>query len=151
MFLLGFTLSGTLCTSWIWLIISFSMLGKFSAIISSNIFSSHFSLFSPSGTPIMQMFMHLMFNNYFLNCVLTPIIPKLCHLLTITVFSEELCFLLFSENYLMATLVFYLGYSEIQNKLLKYNHNNWFGPYYLSGVFKLFFPWSRFYTYIVNC
>ena len=36
------------------------MLGKFSAIISSNIFSGPFSLYSPSGTPIMWIFMHLM-------------------------------------------------------------------------------------------
>ena len=34
----------------------FLMLGKFSAIISSNIFSGSFS--SPSGTPIMQMLLH---------------------------------------------------------------------------------------------
>ena len=38
-FLLGFILPGTLCTSWTWLTISFSMLRKLSAIISSNIFS----------------------------------------------------------------------------------------------------------------
>ena len=45
-FLLGFILPGTLCASKTWLIISFSMLGKFSAIISSNIFSGPFSLLS---------------------------------------------------------------------------------------------------------
>ena len=44
MFLLRFILPGTLYTSWTWLTVSFSMLGKFSAIISSNIFSGHFSL-----------------------------------------------------------------------------------------------------------
>ena len=38
-FLLGFILYGTLCASWTWLTISFSMLGKFSTIISSKIFS----------------------------------------------------------------------------------------------------------------
>ena len=38
-FLLGFILYGTLCASWTWLTISFSMLGKFSIIISSKIFS----------------------------------------------------------------------------------------------------------------
>ena len=36
------------------------MLGKFSAIISSNIFLDLFSHSSPSGTPLTQMFMHLM-------------------------------------------------------------------------------------------
>ena len=42
--LLGFIMPGTLCASWTWLTIFFPMLGKFSAIISSNIFSDHFSL-----------------------------------------------------------------------------------------------------------
>ena len=51
MFLLGFILPGTLCTSWTWVIASFPLLGKFSAIISSNIFSGPFSLSSPLGTP----------------------------------------------------------------------------------------------------
>ena len=38
-FLLGFILPGTLCTYWTWLTISFPVLRKLSAIISSNIFS----------------------------------------------------------------------------------------------------------------
>ena len=60
MLLPGFILPGTLCASLTWLTISFPMLGKFSAIISSNIFSGPFSLYFPSGTPKMQMFIHLM-------------------------------------------------------------------------------------------
>ena len=44
-FLLAFILYRTLCTSWTWLTISFSILGKFSTIISSNIFSVPFFLF----------------------------------------------------------------------------------------------------------
>ena len=43
-FLLGFILPRTLCASWAWLVIFFPMLGEFSAIISSNIFLSPFSL-----------------------------------------------------------------------------------------------------------
>ena len=43
-FLLGFILYGTLCTSWTWVAISFPRLGKFSTLISSNIFSGPFSL-----------------------------------------------------------------------------------------------------------
>ena len=43
-FLLGFIL-GTLCASWTWVAISLPMLGKFSTIIPSNIFSGPFSLF----------------------------------------------------------------------------------------------------------
>ena len=45
-FLLEFILLRALCTSWIWLTISFSNLVKFSVTISSNTFSGPFSLFS---------------------------------------------------------------------------------------------------------
>ena len=55
MFLLGFILCGTLCASWTWLTISFSVLGKFSTIISSKIFSYSFFFSSSSGTPIIWM------------------------------------------------------------------------------------------------
>ena len=51
--LIGFILTGTLYISWTLLIISFPMLGKFSTIISSNIFSGPFFLSPPSGIPIM--------------------------------------------------------------------------------------------------
>ena len=58
-FLLIFILYGTLCASWTWLTISFSMLGKFSTIISSKIISYPFFFSSSSGTPIIQMVVHL--------------------------------------------------------------------------------------------
>ena len=62
-FLLGFIVYGTLCaSSWNWLTISFSMLGKFSTIISSKIFSYPFFLSSSSGTPIIQMLVHLIWS-----------------------------------------------------------------------------------------
>ena len=54
-FLLEFILYGTLCTYWTWLIISFSMLGKFSTIISSKLFSYPFFFSYSSGTPIIWM------------------------------------------------------------------------------------------------
>ena len=60
MFQFGFILYGTLCASWTWLTIFFPMLGKFSTIISSNIFSVPFFFSSFSGTPIIQMLVHLM-------------------------------------------------------------------------------------------
>ena len=44
MFLFGLVLPGTLCASWTWVAVSFPKLGKFSTIISSNIFSGSFSL-----------------------------------------------------------------------------------------------------------
>ena len=65
MFLLRFILYGMLYASWTWLTIFFSMLGKFSTIISSKIFSYHF-LFSSSGTPISQMLVHLISYQRFL-------------------------------------------------------------------------------------
>jgi len=45
-FFLGFILLGTLCASWTWLTIPFLVLGKFSVIISLNIFLGFLSLFS---------------------------------------------------------------------------------------------------------
>ena len=68
MFLLGFILYGTLCTSWTWVTVSFPMLGKFSVIISSNIFSGPFSLSYPSVAPIMQMLVCLMLSHRSLDC-----------------------------------------------------------------------------------
>ena len=59
MFLLGFILYGTLCTSWTWLTISFSMLGRFSTIISSKIFSYTFFFSSSYRILIIQMFVYL--------------------------------------------------------------------------------------------
>ena len=50
-FRLGFILFGTLCVSWTWVAISFPVLGKFSTIISSSIFSRP-SVLSSSGTPM---------------------------------------------------------------------------------------------------
>ena len=58
-FPLGFILYGTLCAFWTWLTISFSMLGKFSTIISSKIFSYPFFFSSSSGIPIIWMLVHL--------------------------------------------------------------------------------------------
>ena len=51
MFHLGFILLGTLWVFWTWVAISFPILGKFSTIISSSIFSWAFFL-SSSGTPM---------------------------------------------------------------------------------------------------
>ena len=57
-FRLGFILFGTLWLSWTCVTISFPILGKFSAIISSSNFSWPFFLSSSSGTPMIQMLGH---------------------------------------------------------------------------------------------
>ena len=54
-FHLGFILFQTLWVSWTWVIISFPILGKFSTIISSSIFSWSFFLSSSSGTPMIPL------------------------------------------------------------------------------------------------
>ena len=89
-FLLGFICPGTLCTSWTLFTIFFPILGKFSAIISSDIFSDPFSLSSPSGVLIMWMLIHLMLSQrslrlssffcsfFFLYSVLQLWFPPLC-------------------------------------------------------------------------
>ena len=59
MFHLEFILFGTLWVSWTWVIISFPILGKFSTIISSNIFSWSLFLSSSSWTPMIRMLEHL--------------------------------------------------------------------------------------------
>ena len=55
-----FILFGTVCVSWPWIFLSFPMLGKFSAIMSSRMFSSPFSLCSPSEISTVQMSLYLM-------------------------------------------------------------------------------------------
>ena len=57
-FHLGFILFGTLWVSWTCVTVSFPILGKFSAIISSSIFSWPSFLSSSSGTPVIWMLGH---------------------------------------------------------------------------------------------
>ena len=56
-FCFGFILFRTLCVSWTLVAISFPILGAFSTIISSSIYSCHFFL-SSSGTPMIRMLGH---------------------------------------------------------------------------------------------
>ena len=43
-FVFGLSLYGTFCASWTWVTVSFPRLGRFSAVISSDIFLGPFSL-----------------------------------------------------------------------------------------------------------
>ena len=61
-FFLEFTLCGTI--PWTWVSFSFPMVGNFSAIFFSNIFSGWFSC--PFGTPIMWILVHLKLSQIFL-------------------------------------------------------------------------------------
>ena len=58
-FHLRFILFATLWVSWTWVAISLPILGKFSTIVSSSIFSWSFFLSSSSGTPMIRMLGHL--------------------------------------------------------------------------------------------
>ena len=86
---LRFILPGTFCASWIELTTSFPMFGKFSSIFSLNIFSGPFSLSSPSGTPIIQMLVHLMLSQRslrlsFLFILFFFFFPALCYVAVIS-------------------------------------------------------------------
>ena len=74
-FHLGFILFGTLWISWTSVIISFPILGKFSTIISSSIFSRSFFLSSSSGTPMSQMLGH---------CQMFDIVPEVSEVVLIS-------------------------------------------------------------------
>ena len=58
-FHLGFILFGTLWFSWTWVTISCPILGMFSTVISSSIFSWPFCLSSSSGTLMVRILGHL--------------------------------------------------------------------------------------------
>ena len=83
-FPLGFILYGTHCASWTWLTISFSMLRKFSTIISSKIFSYHF-------------FFSFFWDPYNLNVDAFDIVPEVSE--TILSYLTSFYFTLFFRSY----------------------------------------------------
>ena len=66
-FLFGSNFFGTLWASRTCVSFSFTRLGKFLVIISSNRFSIPCSVYSPSDIPMMQMLLHFMLSKMFLN------------------------------------------------------------------------------------
>ena len=101
MFLFGFILYGTLCASCTWLTISFSMLGKFSTIISSKFFSNNF-FFSSSGIPIIWMLVCLISSHRSLrlSSVLYILFTLFCSLEVIsTILSSSSLILFFCFRY----------------------------------------------------
>ena len=97
-FHLGFILFGTLWVSWSSVTISFPILGKFSAIISSSIFSWSFFLSSSSGTPVIRMLGHLTLSQRSL---------RLSSFLLIRFLFFPLCLIYFNHS------IFYLSYSTV--------------------------------------
>ena len=133
MFLLGPILFGTLCASWTWLTISFSMLGKF-----SHTFSCFF--FFPSGTPynsnvgvfdtvpevsetilgsFHSFYFILLFRSYFLNFIFSSLthssasdilwlIPSRVFLISVIMLSVSIClFFISSRSLLIESCIFF--------------------------------------------
>ena len=92
-FCLGFILFGILWVSWTWVAISFPVLGKFSTIISSSIFSCPFFLSSSSET---QMLGHLMLSqrSMRLSSFLSILFSSLLHLFPRSYLPPHLSYLL---------------------------------------------------------
>ena len=121
-FLLGFILFGTLWVSWTWVIISFPILGKFSTIICSNIFS--WSLFLSSGTPMIQMLRHLTLSqrslrlssfllihfSFFLSVSFIPTIPSSTSLILSS--ASVVLLLVPSRVFLISNLLYYSLYID---------------------------------------
>ena len=96
-----------LCASWIWMSISFPILGKFSATISSNNF------FCPSlllWDSVMGMLFHLLFQR---SLKVSSSLKILCHFASLSGWLSLLCLSFFipsaaSSNLLLTPLVYFL-------------------------------------------
>ena len=163
-FLCGLILYGTLCTSWTWVTLSSSRLGRFSAIISSNIFSSplSLSLSPPSGTPIMQMLVHLMLSQRALK--LSPFFFFFCSDSVISTnlsSSFVICFSVSSDLLLIPYSVFYISvivcsslwfflYMFLNSLLRTFNSSLCSSSLFPSSlnIFMIITPWT---LYWVDC
>ena len=136
MFLLGFILYGTLWASWTWLTISFSMLGKFSTIISSKIFSYPFFFSSFSGTPIIQMLVHLILpqRSLRLSSVLFILFTLFCSSEVISIIlsssplirysASDILLLIPSDVFLISVIVFHSVFKVFDH--LYYHYSEFF-------------------------
>ena len=115
-FLLGFILSGTLCASWTFLIISFPTLRKFSCHF-FKYFSRHFylSLSPPSGTPRIWMFMHLMLSqrSLRLSSFLFIIFSIFCSMAMISTILSSRSFIHFSASVILLLIPILVYYSSL--------------------------------------
>ena len=115
-FLLGFILYGTLCASWTWLTISFSMLGKFSTIISSKIFLIPF------------LFLFFFWNSYNLNVDAFDTVPEVSE--TILSSFHSFSFILLFGSYFhyfifqLTDLFFCFRYSAVDSFQSIFNFSN---------------------------
>ena len=113
-FHLDFILFGTLWVSWTWAAISFPILGKFSTIISSSIFSCPFFLSSSSGTPMIRMLGHLTLSqrslrlssfNYFFFFPLAPFIFTILSSTSLILSSASVILLLIPSRMLLISVI----------------------------------------------
>jgi len=91
-FLLVVLLPGTICASWTWLTISFPLLGKFSDIMSSNIFLGPFSL---------SLFFFFFWDPYDANVGAFKVVPEVSQ----AVFILFILFSLFSSVAMTSTIL----------------------------------------------
>ena len=106
--LFGFNLFEALCASYILMSVSFRF-GKFSAIISSNMFTMPFSFSSPSGIPIMHRLAHFILSHrslVLLSCFFNLVFCMLSwlgdfHYFILYVTNSFLC-IIFSAFYLFS-------------------------------------------------
>ena len=123
----GFILFETLWVSWTWVAISFPVLGKFSTIISSSIFSWPYFL-SSSGTPMIWMLGHLTF--YQRSLRFSSFLDSF--------FFFPLCFIYFHHSIFHLTYpIFCLSYSTVGSLQSDFDLSYYIIHYWLTFLFIL--------------
>ena len=139
-FCLGFILFGTIWVSCTWVIISLPILGKFSTIISSSIFSWSFFL-SSSETPMIQMLGPL---------TLSQRSMRLSSFLLIRFVFFPLCFIYFYHSFLyLMYSIFGLHYSTICS-LQSVFHLIYCIIHYILTLFYFFLVLVKHFLHLLN-